>query len=79
GRPLPICIDTPLSKLDSTHRSFLVKKYFPKASHQVILLSTDEEIDQKYYEMLKRSIGHTYRIDYNEKTESSTIEKGYFW
>lgn len=79
GRPLPILIDTPLSKLDSKHRTHLIKRYFPKASHQVILLSTDEEIDKKYYEKLKTYIGHAYKIEYDDNTESSNIVKGYYW
>ncbi|WP_017298291.1 DNA sulfur modification protein DndD [Nodosilinea nodulosa] len=39
GRRLPIAIDTPLGRLDSSHRENLVERYFPDASHQVILLS----------------------------------------
>ena len=47
GHRLPIAIDTPLGRLDSSHRNNLVERYFPSASHQVILLSTDTEISKK--------------------------------
>ena len=57
GRSLPTVIDTPLSRLDGTHREHLVQRYFPNASNQVILLSTDKEIDREYYEKLKPFIG----------------------
>lgn len=79
GRPLPSVIDTPLGRLDGTHRSHLVKNYFPYASHQVLLLSTDEEIDDQYYKALKGSIGLEYKIEYDENTSSSHINPGYFW
>ena len=52
GRPLPVIIDTPLARLDSDHRRLLVENYFPQASHQVILLSTDTEVDQLYFDLL---------------------------
>ena len=38
---LPIIIDTPLSRLDSTHRDNIVNNYFPNAGEQVVILSTD--------------------------------------
>ncbi|MCF6175088.1 MAG: DNA sulfur modification protein DndD [Victivallaceae bacterium] len=79
GRPLPAIIDTPLGRLDSTHRHNLVEHYFPNASHQVILLSTDEEINTGHLDKLKSSIGHTYRLDYNDNTKSTIIKQGYFW
>ena len=49
GQPLPVVIDTPLGRLDGTHREHLLERYFPQASHQVILLSTDTEIDEEAY------------------------------
>ena len=78
GRPLPTIIDTPLGRLDSEHRDNVVKHYFPNASHQVILLSTDTEIDQKYYQMLKSSIGLEYRISFDKSKETSEFTPGYF-
>lgn len=79
GRPLPTVIDTPLGRLDSTHRKHLVERYFPRASHQVVLLSTDEEIDEGYFEQLRSHIGHSYRLEYDDRSGSSAIVDGYFW
>ncbi|MCW8828099.1 MAG: DNA sulfur modification protein DndD [Gammaproteobacteria bacterium] len=79
GRPLPTIIDTPLGRLDGEHRSNLIKAYFPYASHQVILLSTDEEIDKKYHKLLKPYIGSEFVIEYNNNAETSQVNNGYFW
>ncbi len=79
GRPLPAIIDTPLSRLDGNHRQNLVDSYFHQASHQVILLSTDEEINQKYYADLKSAIGREYRIIYEKDKQSSVVKSGYFF
>jgi len=79
GRPLPAIIDTPLSRLDGKHRKNLVDNYFYQASHQVILLSTDEEINKKYYRCLKPAIGREYHISYEEDKDSSIINPGYFF
>lgn len=79
GKALPTVIDTPLGRLDSTHRRHLVDRYFPNASHQVVLLSTDEEIDQRYLQLLEPHISHTYRLEHDDATQTTTIEAGYFW
>ena len=78
GRALPTAIDTPLGRLDGTHREHLVERYFPNASHQVLLLSTDEEITQSHLRTLEPWIGHRYRLDYDDSTGSTTVSKGYF-
>jgi DNA sulfur modification protein DndD len=77
-RVLPTIIDTPLGRLDSRHRATFVERYFPKAAKQVILLSTDEEIVGRYYEMLKPYIANEYVLRYDDAAQSSTIENGYF-
>lgn len=78
GRALPAIIDTPLGRLDSEHRGHLIDNYFPNASHQVILLSTDTEIDSVYRDMLKKSIGKEYHIEYSPTEKTSTVKLGYF-
>ena len=78
GRPLPTAIDTPLGRLDAGHRMHLVERYLPFASHQVLLLSTDEEIVGDYLNRLKPWIGRSYHLNYNDETGHTQIVPGYF-
>ena len=78
AKKLPVIIDTPLSRLDSMHRKSLVTTYFPKASDQTIILSTDSEIDRYYYGLMKDYVGDEFTLEYNEETQSTKILKGYF-
>ena len=79
GRQLPIIIDTPLGRLDSVHRSILVERYFPQAADQVILLSTDREIDAELAAELEPATGRWYLIEYQADGERSNIREGYFF
>lgn len=79
GRKLPIIIDTPLGRLDSKHRTKLVNNYFPQASHQVIILSTDTEVDEEFYQELSPHISHAYKLHYDSKKGSTFPKEGYFW
>lgn len=75
---LPVIIDTPLARLDSLHRKALIKRYFPNASSQTIILSTDSEIDNTYYEIIKPYVSNEYTLVYEEMEKRSYIKKGYF-
>ncbi|MGW8951534.1 DNA sulfur modification protein DndD [Streptomyces sp. NPDC055709] len=79
GNRLPSVIDTPLGRLDSRHRQHLVDRYFPKAGRQVLLLSTDEEIDEDLLARLKPSLAHTYTLVHDDTTFTTTVEAGYWW
>ena len=77
-KKLPVIIDTPLSRLDSEHRAALITTYFPNASEQTIILSTDSEIDNTYYEMMKDSVGDKFTLNYDDESRSTSIARGYF-
>lgn len=76
-KKLPVIIDTPLSRLDSMHRTALITTYFPNAGEQTIILSTDSEIDEGYYKLMKKNIGDEFTLDYDEVSKSTSIQKGY--
>jgi len=76
---LPIIIDTPLSRLDSTHRDNIVNNYFPNAGEQVIILSTDTEIDNNYYRSLKPHLSGAGSLEFDQRQELTTFRPGYFW
>lgn len=78
GRSIPLVIDTPLGRLDGTHRRNLVENYFPHAAPQVIVLSTDEEIDAELLTLLDPAVGHRYTIRFDDTRQGSVIEDGYF-
>jgi DNA sulfur modification protein DndD len=81
GRHLPVAIDTPLGRLDSSHRHNLLERYFPSASHQVILLSTDTEIGENEVKNLRQNdaIAIEYLLKYDGAQRQTTVQKGYFW
>lgn len=79
GRPLPIIADTPLGRLDSEHRTHLVERYFPFASHQVLILSTDTEFDREHYQNLQPSISHAFHLEFDNEAQATRVKQDYFW
>lgn len=77
GRALPFMIDTPLARLDGGHRDGMAERFLPAASHQVIVLSTDEEITEARRARLKPHLGRTYTIDY-DGSGAARCREGYF-
>lgn len=79
ARQLPAIIDTPMARLDVGHRNQLVELYFPQASHQVIILSTDTEIERDYFQQLQPHIARAYHLNYDEAQRCTVAREGYFW
>lgn len=70
---LPIIVDTPLARLDGTHRLNLVKNFYTKVSHQVLILSTDEEISGALQKAILPFIARSYRLVFNEDKRATQI------
>lgn len=78
GRALPIVIDTPMGRLDSDHRGTLLDKFLPLAAHQVIILSTDTEINDESFMRLKPAVSHTFILNYDQSQGCTNVSDGYF-
>jgi DNA sulfur modification protein DndD len=79
GRPLPVIIDTPLARLDSDHRKLLIERYLPAASHQVLVLSTDTEVDERLFASIGPHVSHAYHLTYDPAERFTAAQPGYFW
>lgn len=76
-RALPVVIDTPLARLDRDHRRGLLREYFPVVSEQVVVLSTDTEVDGPALESLRGSVARSYRLQHHADRCATTVEPGY--
>lgn len=77
-RKLPVVIDTPLARLDQDHRVRLLEQYFPEVSHQVVILSTDTEVDLDAVETLEPKIARQVWLRHDPSQGATTVESGYF-
>lgn len=78
GYKAPVIVDTPMARLDSSHRTNFVTKYLPAASSQVMVLSTDEEIYGRYLDMIRDNVVDYYTLLYREEECCTSIVQGYF-
>ena len=79
GRPLPFMIDTPLARLDEEHRNSVVEQFYPNASHQTIILSTDSEVNFEYYKKLEPYISNSFVIQYDSDKGCTKKHDTYFF
>ncbi|MFI3212856.1 MAG: AAA family ATPase [Eubacteriales bacterium] len=79
GQDIPFIIDTPYARIDANHRREISEKFFPRISKQVIILSTDEEINKEYYEIIKPYIAKEYLLINDENQNRTSVENCYFF
>ena len=78
-RPLPFMIDTPLARLDDEHRENVVENFYPQASHQTIIFSTNSEINFYFYKKLEPYIANSFVIKYDSYKGQTVKHDGYFF
>ena len=76
---IPFIIDTPYARIDEKHRNTITTKFLPKISHQVIVLSTNTEIEEELYKEVKEFVSKEYTLDYDNESRSTKVKKGYFY
>lgn len=73
ARPLPVIIDTPLSRLDEDHRKAMLAEFMPQVAQQVIVLATTAEIDEETFAWLRPALSRAYLLQ-AEKTAVQATE-----
>lgn len=79
GKQIPFIIDTPYARIDANHREEISSKFFPNISSQVVILSTDEEINKEYHNIIKPYIAKEYLLTNNQSENKTTVTEGYFF
>jgi DNA sulfur modification protein DndD len=72
GYQISLVVDTPMARLDSTHRQNLLEYWHSDPKRQVILLSQDKEVDKALAHTLSPYLAKTYLL------ESSRIGEGVY-
>ncbi|PYE54083.1 DNA sulfur modification protein DndD [Deinococcus yavapaiensis] len=62
---LPLVIDTPLGRLDQLHRERMMRDFVPAVSDQVVLLTTDAELDDALFDAVRPQVARAYRLAFD--------------
>jgi DNA sulfur modification protein DndD len=79
SRPLPLAIDTPLARLDEMHRLRLVNDYIPKVSDQVLLFTTDAELDVNLLAQVEPYLARIYQLRHDANRGESIVTSESFF
>ncbi|MED3721790.1 DNA sulfur modification protein DndD [Geobacillus stearothermophilus] len=78
-RQIPFVLDTLFGRLDRTHKENLIQKYLPVVANQVIILSTNTEVDEYYYNQMKPYIQREFSLHYDRNSNRVRINDYYFF
>ncbi|WP_404458402.1 DNA sulfur modification protein DndD [Oceanobacillus kapialis] len=77
-KQLPFVLDTLLGRLDIEHKSSVITKLIPKFGQQIIILSTDSEINKELFINLSPYIANEYTLKYDSLNKKTVIEQHFF-
>jgi DNA sulfur modification protein DndD len=75
GLDLPVIVDTPLARLDREHQAVLLKQYFARVSHQMIVLPTNSELDADKFQHIQPHVYVEHTLQNDEGNASKPIRK----
>ena len=75
---LPFIIDTPFARIDTEHRTNIVDHFFKRLPGQLLILSTNEEINAKHMQALSDSISNSFMLEFGEDKRTRIAENRYF-
>jgi DNA sulfur modification protein DndD len=75
GRRLPFIFDTLLGRLDQSHKEKILTQLIPNCGEQVIILSTNTEIDSKHFTLVQPLLSHCYTLSYDTNRRTAYLEK----
>ena len=75
---LPFIIDTPFARIDREHRSNIVDHFFKRLPGQLLILSTNEEINAKHMQTMSDSISNSFMLEFGEDKRTRVVENRYF-
>ena len=75
---LPFIIDTPFARIDTEHRTNIVDHFFKRLPGQLLILSTNEEINAKHMQAMSDSISNSFMLEFGEDKHTRIAENRYF-
>jgi DNA sulfur modification protein DndD len=79
NRKIPFVFDTLLGRLDANHKINVLSKLIPQCGEQVIILSTDSEIDSVHFDIIKPYVASMATLIHHTQTQSSNLESNRYF
>lgn len=73
NRDLPLAIDTPLARLDIEHRQRFLRDYIGQISKQVLLFTTDSELDSQMLGQIDEHVSRVYQLNYDPQRGETAV------